>query len=70
MDNEVYIKFGDPGYERLFTAWKADNREAGTLCIGTEQYTVLLGTDDKVFFKSVSGNIDSFYGSLSGGITS
>ena len=70
MVADFCIKNGDPGYERLFGAWKADKREAGTLCIGTEQYEVLLGSDDKIFFKLVNGNIDAYYGSLSGGITS
>lgn len=64
----IVVHKGDPGYERLISAWKSDKKDAGTLVIGNEQWHVAIGTDDNVFFTMVSGNIDSYYGSLSGGL--
>jgi hypothetical protein len=66
MLSEV-IKKGDPGWERLFEAWKS-SEEAGWLVLNTEQYRVIANDDDAILFIPVSGNIDSMYGSYTQGV--
>lgn len=65
---EEIIKEGDRRWERLYSAWKADRRDAGWLVIGSEQYRVIARDDDAVIFIPVVGNIDSMYGTMTGGI--
>lgn len=67
--NAGVIDRGDDRWERLFREWKASEKDAGWLVIGSEQYRVIANDDDGVLFIPVTGNIDGMYGSLSGGIT-
>jgi hypothetical protein len=63
------VRKGDVGYERLFTKWKESKKDAGWLVIGSEQYRVIAHEDDSIIFIPVAGNIDSMYGSVSGGVS-
>jgi hypothetical protein len=67
MSKDV-IREGDDRWESLFKAWLASSGDAGWLVYGGKQYRVFAQDDDTVVFENVSGNIDSMYGSLSGGI--
>jgi hypothetical protein len=68
MAEKDIIRQGDDRWERLFARWKASKGDAGWLVIGSEQYRVIANDDDSVIFIPVTGNIDSMYGSMSGGI--
>ena len=63
------IRQGDDRWEPLFKAWLAARGDAGWLVHGGLQYRVIAQDDDVIIFEPVSGNIDSMYGSMSGGIT-
>ncbi len=67
MENSA-IKKGDMEWDRLFEAWKEDNRDAGWLVIGTKQYRVIAKDDDSIIFIPVTGDIDSMYGQTTQGV--
>ena len=68
MEKDV-IRQGDSRWELLYKAWLGDGKDAGWLVHGGIQYRVLAQDDDTIIFEPVSGNIDSMYGSMSGGIS-
>ena len=69
MATDNVIRKGDPEWDRLFQAWSQDKKKAGWLVLGTLQYRVIQNDDDSVVFVPVTGNIDSYYGSMSQGVT-
>lgn len=66
--SENVIRKGDVEWERLYLKWKESDKDAGWLVTGSEQYRVILNDDDDILFIPVSGNIDSLYGSTTGGV--
>ena len=62
------IRKGDEGYEKLVQKWKADKKKPGWLADGSRHYRVIEHEDGQFVFVPVAGNIDSMYGSMSGGI--
>lgn len=67
MSSNVIDK-SDERWERLYKAWLSDDKEAGWLVLGSEQYRVVAKDDDSILFIQTSGNIDSMYGSYSQGV--
>lgn len=68
MGDSAVIRKGDAEWERLYTAWRADGKEAGYLVMGSEQYKVYANDGDDVLFVRTGSNIDANYASITGGI--